>query len=181
MINGLEHVLVTHKLIIAVIVAAAAILSYTLPINSIMASVSHSGNVQQSISQLNSISGGGYGNVQINDAHNFADVHISSHGGKVSHSGNVDQSISQTNSISSSGTGSANNNFQQNTASNTADVHISSHGHHYKGGGGKVSHSGNVDQSISQTNSIDAGSGTSHDNIQSNSASNTADVHIHSK
>lgn len=55
------------------------------------------------------------------------------------------------------------------------------HGHHYKGGGGKVSHSGNVDQSIAQANSIDAGSGTAHDNTQVNSASNSADVHIHSK
>jgi hypothetical protein len=121
-LNGLVQVLVTHKQIIAVVVAAVAIASYMLPINSIMASVS----VHQSISQSNS--GGGYGNVQINDAHNIADVHISSYGHHYNGGGgkaNVDQSISQANSIDAS-SGTAHDNIQSNTASNIAHVHIHS-------------------------------------------------------
>lgn len=57
-------------------------------------------------------------------------------------------------------------NSQSNSASNSADVHISNGGHKNSdktwrsgsdnGGGGKISHSGNVDQSISQSNSITA-------------------------
>jgi hypothetical protein len=181
MLNGLLQVLVTHKQIIAVVVAAAAIASYMLPINSIMASVSHSGNIKQSLDQLNSISGGGYGNVQVNTATQTADVHIHSHGGKVSHSGNIHQDLTQINSISSSGGGTAHDNVQSNDATQTATVHISSHGHHYNGGGGKVSHSGNIKQSLTQANVIDAGSGTAHDNLQVNSATQSADVHISSK
>lgn len=81
MLNGLLQVLVTHKQIIAVVVAAAAIASYMLPINSIMASVSHSGNVHQLIAQANSIdagSGTAHDNSQLNSASNTASVHIHS-------------------------------------------------------------------------------------------------------
>jgi hypothetical protein len=128
--------------------------------------VSHSGNVDQSISQSNSISASNSGsggsafadfNSQSNDASNSADVSIHNHGnhGKISHSGNVDQSITQSNDIQASNSGSggsafADFNTQSNDASNTASVDISNSGH------GSISHSGNVEQSISQSNSINA-------------------------
>ncbi|MDP9287898.1 MAG: hypothetical protein M3P08_06825 [Thermoproteota archaeon] len=132
----LLEALVRHKQIITVVVAAVAIASYMIPIDSIMASVS--GNHGSAVSSVATSGGGtghgatvssvarGYGNVQINDASNTADVHI--------HSGNVhvQQNIAQRNSISSSGTGSANTGG---TATHTATVHTSSQGHHIKGGG----------------------------------------------
>jgi hypothetical protein len=194
--------------------------------------ISHSGNVDQSISQSNSISASNSGsggsasadfNSQSNDASNSADVSIHNHGshGKISHSGNVDQSISQSNSITASnsgsidgcpasvcgtapirtdgvsgGTASADFNTQSNTASNTADVDIHNHG-------GKISHSGNVEQSITQSNDIQVSNSGSSDgcgilcgtgaatalqiivpgadasfNTQSNDATNTASVDI---
>ena len=139
-------------------------------------------------------------NIQVNSASNTADVHISNHGGnyhgaKISNSGNVAQSITQSNDIQASNSGSsgsatANNNVQSNDASNSATVHISNHSgnHDSKGshdkGGAKISDSGNVAQSISQSNSIsssnsgDSGSSDASGNLQSNSASNSADVHI---
>jgi hypothetical protein len=99
-------------------------------------------------------------------------VDIHNHGGKISHSGNVDQSITQSNDIQVSNSGSndvcpgcvgptvlkiivpgadASFNTQPNDATNTASVDISNSGH-----GSSVSNSGNVDQSISQSNSINA-------------------------
>ena len=103
----------------------------------------------------------------------------------ISGSGNVLQTITQSNSISASNTGKyggafADFNLELNSASNTADVALSNHG-------GKVSNSGNVLQGITQTNSISAsntgdhGTASASNNIQSNSAANTANVHIHSK
>jgi hypothetical protein len=122
-------------------------------------------------------------------------------GGSIKDSGNVAQSIDQSNSISVSNSGpggsaTANDNVQLNGASNTADVHISNGGHHKDNGGqqtwngdhkkgGSISDSGNVAQSIDQSNSITAtntgalGSATANDNTQINSASNTANVDIH--
>ena len=94
-------------------------------------------------------------NDQSNSASNIATVHIHNggHHGKISDSGNVHQDFSQSNSIvsSNSGSGSASADFntQLNTAIHTADVHIHNPG-------GKISHSGNVDQSVSQSNSISA-------------------------
>jgi hypothetical protein len=94
-------------------------------------------------------------NTQSNSASNTATVHIHNggHHGKISDSGNVHQDFSQSNSIVSSNSGggsaSADFNTQINTAINTADVHIHNHG-------GKISHSGNVDQSVTQSNSISA-------------------------
>jgi hypothetical protein len=97
------------------------------------------------------------------------------------------QDISQSNSISATNSGDngiadASHNIQVNSASNTADVHISNHGGHYHGG--KISNSGNVVQSITQSNDIQAsnsgssGSATANNNVQSNDASNSATVHI---
>ncbi|HET7147526.1 MAG TPA: hypothetical protein VFI73_03420 [Candidatus Nitrosopolaris sp.] len=189
--------------------------------------ISDSGNVHQDISQSNDISASNTGsggsasadfNSQSNDASNSADVSIHNHGshGKISHSGNVDQSITQSNSISASNTGgspppcgtcitapvrtdgvsggsaSADFNTQSNSATNTADVDIHNHG-------GKISHSGNVDQSITQSNDIQVSNSGSSDgcgvscstaleiiipgadanfNTQSNDATNTASVDI---
>jgi hypothetical protein len=125
-----------------------------------------------------------------------ASLAVADKGGSVSGSGNVQQSISQSNSVSSSNSGSgghasADFNSQSNDAANVASVHIhndGSHdkgksGHHDKGGG--VKDSGNVVQSIDQSNSITAtnsGSGghaSADFNSQSNDAANVASVHIH--
>jgi hypothetical protein len=160
--------------------------------------ISHSGNVDQSITQSNDIQASNSGtggsafadfNTQSNSASNNADVHISNgghknndktwlggsdNGGGISHSGNVEQSIDQSNSITASNSGSSDGcgiscgpgtgtalqiiipgadasfNTQSNDASNSASVDISNSGH------GILSHSGNVKQSISQSNSINA-------------------------
>jgi hypothetical protein len=176
--------------------------------------ISHSGNVDQVVVQSNSISatnsgaGGSAdasGNSQSNSASNSADVHIHNgghhdsgkiayhgnhgSGGKISHSGNVDQAIVQSNSISATNSGAggsatADLNSQSNTATNTANVDIHNHGYY-----GKISHSGNVEQLIVQSNDISANnSPTALDlilpsadaslNNQTNSASNSADVSI---
>lgn len=115
-----------------------------------------------------------------------------SNGNSVKESGNVLQSIDQSNSVSSSNTGiggksSADNNHQSNDAINTADVHISNGGHHHKHwkNGHSIRESGNVLQSIGQSNSISAtntgpgGSASANGNTQTNTASNTANVDIH--
>jgi hypothetical protein len=165
--------------------------------------VSDSGNVQQSITQSNSVSASNSGsggsasaddNSQSNSAANVASVDIhnggshdkkSGHdkGGSIKDSGNVVQSIDQSNSISASNSGSggsasASDNSQSNDATNVASVDIHNHG------GGKIKDSGNVLQAISQSNSITAtntapdGSATADDNTQSNSAANVASVDI---
>jgi hypothetical protein len=179
-------------------------------------SISHSGNVNQDITQSNSISASNSGsggsatandNTQVNDATNTASVDIhnggnnnggqvwlgdSGSGGSISHSGNVHQSIDQSNSITATNTGSggsatANDNTQVNDATNTASVDIHNHG------GGSISHSGNVDQSITQSNTISAtnspppplsaclipcSSADASGNTQVNSADNNATVSI---
>jgi hypothetical protein len=110
-------------------------------------------------------------------------------GGKMSHSGNVDQALVQSNSISATNSGAggsatADLNSQSNTATNTANVDIHNHGYY-----GKISHSGNVEQLIVQSNDISANnSPTALDlilpsadaslNNQTNSANNSADVSI---
>jgi len=197
MINALVDIILRHKRIIPVIVALVAIGAYIIPANSLaLGAISGSGNVQQAITQSNSISAsntGKYGgafadfNLQLNSASNTADVNLVNHGGKISDSGNVLQAISQSNSISATNSGDngiadASHNIQVNSASNTADVHISNHGGNYHGG--KISNSGNVVQSITQANDIQAsnsgssGSATANNNVQSNHASNSATVHI---
>ena len=197
MINALVDIILRHKRIIPVIVALVAIGAYIIPANSLaLGAISGSGNVQQAITQSNSISAsntGKYGgafadfNFQLNSASNTADVNLVNHGGTISGSGNVLQAISQSNSISATNSGDngiadASHNIQVNSASNTADVHISNHGGHYHGG--KISNSGNVVQSITQSNDIQAsnsgssGSATANNNVQSNDASNSATVHI---
>ena len=61
------------------------------------------------------------------------------------------------------------------------------HHHHHHHHGGKIENSGNVIQSIDQSNSISAsnsgdnGNANANDNTQVNSASNDADVDIHNK
>ena len=161
-------------------------------------SVKENGNVFQSADQSNSVSSSNTGNDgksgadnnhQSNDAINTADVHISNDGHHHKHwknghgvkdSGNVAQFIDQSNTITASNSGSdgsasANDNTQSNTASNTANVGIRNHG-------GSITDSGNVLQSIDQSNSISAtntgsgGSASANDNTQSNTASNTANV-----
>jgi hypothetical protein len=108
----------------------------------------------------------------------------------------VAQSIDQSNSITATNTGAlgsatANDNTQVNSASNTANVDINNHG------SGSVDNSGNVDQSITQSNSISAinnpphpssdgiiaciigspcNSASASDNTQINSADNSASV-----
>jgi len=197
MINALVDIILRHKRIIPVIVALVSIGAYIIPANSLaLGAISGSGNVQQAITQSNSISAsntGKYGgafadfNLQLNSASNTADVSLVNHGGKISDSGNVLQAISQSNSISATNSGDngiadASHNIQVNSASNTADVHISNHGGHYHGG--KISNSGNVAQSITQSNDIQAsnsgssGRATANNNVQSNDASNSATVHI---
>ncbi len=135
---------------------------------------------------------------------NLASVAYASHGSSVKDSGNVVQSTDQSNSNSASNSGSggsshADHNTQINSADNSASVHIHN-GHHnnhkdsgkYTGSndnkhvkkGGSIKDSGNVVQSIDQsntnsaTNSGSGGSATANDNFQLNDASNTADVHI---
>ncbi|HET7147522.1 MAG TPA: hypothetical protein VFI73_03400 [Candidatus Nitrosopolaris sp.] len=113
----------------------------------------------------------------------------------ISGSGNVQQSISQSNSVSASNSGtggsaSADHNTQTNNAANIASVDIhngGSHdkksGHHHKGG--SIKGSGNVVQSIDQSNSISAsnsgsfGSASADFNTQANNAANIAGVDIH--
>ena len=83
-------------------------------------------------------------------------------------------------------------NSQSNSATNVASVHIhngGSHHHDKKSGhhdkGGSVKDSGNVVQSIDQSNSISAsnsgncGSASADGNSQSNNATNIASVDIH--
>jgi len=197
MINALVDIVLRHKRIIPVIVALVGIGAYMIPANSLaLAAISGSGNVLQTVTQSNSISAsntGKYGgafadfNLQLNSASNTADVALSNHGGTIKDSGNVLQDISQSNSISATNSGDngiadASHNIQANSASNTADVHISNHGGSYHGG--KIKDSGNVVQSISQSNDIQAsnsgssGSATADNNLQSNDASNSATVHI---
>jgi hypothetical protein len=117
-------------------------------------------------------------------------------GGQVSDSGNVQQSISQSNSVSASNSGSggsasADHNTQTNNAANIASVDIHNggssdkgkSGHHDKGG--SIKGSGNVVQSIDQSNSISAsnsgsfGSASADHNTQTNNAANIASVDIH--
>jgi len=117
-------------------------------------------------------------------------------GGKVSDSGNVFQSISQSNSISASNSGSggsasADHNTQSNDAANVASVDIHNGGSHDKGKsghhdkGGSIKGSGNVVQSIDQSNSISAsnsgsgGKASADFNTQSNDAANIASVDIY--
>ena len=170
--------------------------------------VSGSGNVQQSITQSNSVSASNSGsggsasadlNTQSNSAANIASVDIHNHGGgKIKDSGNVLQAIGQSNSITATNTGnggsaSADLNTQSNSAANIASVDISNHGGYH---GGKIKDSGNVLQSIGQSNSITAtnsppptllacligincGSASADLNTQSNSAANIASVDIH--
>jgi hypothetical protein len=174
-------------------ISAIAIASYALPVQGLFGAafagskVSNSGNVNQDIQQSNTNvaeNTGAYGhasasdNTQVNSASNNADVHIK--GGKVKDSGNVHQSIIQSNvneaiNHGDHGSATADHNTQVNSASNNADVHIK---------GYKVKDSGNVHQSISQSNtnvasnSGDHGSADASHNTQVNSASNNADVHI---
>jgi hypothetical protein len=170
--------------------------------------VSDSGNVQQSITQSNSVSASNSGsggsasaddNSQSNSATNVASVDIHNHGGgKIKDSGNVAQSISQSNSITATntapgGSATADDNSQSNSAANVASVDISNHGDYH---GGKIKDSGNVAQLIAQDNSITAtnspppltawaddmtllSSATADDNTQSNTAANLAFVDIH--
>jgi hypothetical protein len=190
-------------------------------------SIKDSGNVLQSIDQSNSItatnsgSGGSASvndNSQSNSATNTANVDIhnggnnnnnggqpwltgndnngGNNGGRISDSGNVAQSIDQSNSITATNTGaggsaSASGNTQSNDASNSADVDIHNHG------SGSVDNSGNVAQSITQSNSISATNNPpsnsfacltgptlppcgafANGNTQTNSATNSADVSI---
>jgi len=125
----------------------------------------------------------------------LASTALADKGSKVSDSGNVVQSIGQSNSISASNSGnrgqaSADINTQSNDAANVANVDIHNGGsdgkkseHHDKGG--SVKDSGNVVQSIGQSNSISAsnsgnsGQASADFNTQSNSAANIADVNIH--
>ena len=117
-------------------------------------------------------------------------------GGKVTDSGNVQQSISQSNSVSASNSGSggsasADHNTQTNNAANVASVDIHNGGSHDKGKsghhdkGGSIKGSGNVVQSIDQSNSISAsnsgsgGSASADFNSQTNNAANIASVDIH--
>jgi hypothetical protein len=116
-------------------------------------------------------------------------------GGKVSDSGNVEQSISQSNSVSASNSGtggsaSADHNTQTNNAANVASVDIHNGGSHDKGKsghdkGGSIKDSGNVVQSIDQSNSISAsnsgsfGKASADFNTQTNNAANVASVDIH--
>ena len=197
MLNALVDIILRHKRIIPVIVALVGIGAYMIPANSLaLAAISGSGNVLQTLTQSNSISAsntGKYGgafadfNLQLNSASNTANVALVNHGGAIKDSGNVLQDISQSNSISATNSGDhgiadASHNIQANSASNSADVHISNHGGSYHGG--KIKDSGNVLQSISQSNDIQAsnsgssGSATADHNIQSNDASNSATVHI---
>jgi hypothetical protein len=206
------EMILRHKRIIPVVVALVGIAAYMIPTNSLaLAAITGSGNVAQTISQSNSISAtntGKYGgafadnNVQTNTASNSAFVSLVSGGGSggttwsgyvggggsIKNSGNVLQTIDQSNSISASNTGdfgtaSASGNTQSNDASNTASVDISSHGGKH---GGSIKDSGNVLQTIDQSNSISAsnsgtsGTATADHNTQSNDASNTASVDISS-
>ncbi|HET7148737.1 MAG TPA: hypothetical protein VFI73_09600 [Candidatus Nitrosopolaris sp.] len=125
----------------------------------------------------------------------LASTALADKGGKVSDSGNVQQSISQSNSVSSSNSGSggsasADHNTQTNNAANIASVdihngggHDKKSGHHHKGG--SIKGSGNVVQSIDQSNSISAsnsgsgGSASADHNTQTNNAANIASVDIH--
>jgi hypothetical protein len=124
----------------------------------------------------------------------LASTALADKGGKVSDSGNVVQSISQSNSISASNSGSggsasADHNTQSNDAANVASVDIHNGGSHDKGKsghdkGGSIKDSGNVVQSIDQSNSISAsnsgsfGSASADFNTQSNDAANVASVDI---
>jgi hypothetical protein len=112
--------------------------------------------------------------------------HHHHHAGTIENSGNVVQSIDQSNTITAhnsgdSGNANANDNTQVNDAHNNAEVDISNHH------GGKIKDSGNVVQSIDQSNTItadnsgDSGNANANDNTQVNSASNNADVDIHNK
>jgi len=124
----------------------------------------------------------------------LASTALADKGGKVSDSGNVVQSISQSNSISASNSGahgsaSADLNTQSNEAANVASVDIHNGGSHDKKSGydkgGSIKDSGNVVQSIDQSNSISAsnsgasGSASADLNTQSNEAANIASVDIH--
>jgi hypothetical protein len=125
----------------------------------------------------------------------LASTALADKGGKVSDSGNVQQSISQSNSVSASNSGSggsasADDNSQSNSAANVASVDIHNGGSHDKGKsghdkGGSIKGSGNVVQSIDQSNSISAsnsgsfGSASADFNTQSNTAANIASVDIH--
>jgi hypothetical protein len=206
MFNSIAEGIGRHKKIIPAVVALAAIAAYVIPANSLAlgAAISGSGNVVQTQTQSNSISAtnsGKYGgafadfNFQLNDASNTADVSVTNDPGhnKIIDSGNVLQSIDQSNSISADnsgdfGTASASHNTQVNSASNDASVNVSNdpsggnyHHHHHHD---KISNSGNVIQSIDQSNSISAsnsgasGTATADDNTQVNDAHNHADVNV---
>jgi hypothetical protein len=207
MSNSIVEFILRHKQIIPVVVALAGIGAYMIPANSLaLGAITGSGNVIQSVSQSNSISAtntGKYGgafandNTQVNSADNSAFVTLVSGGGSyvggggsIKDSGNVLQTIDQSNSISATnsgdfGTANANDNTQVNDASNSATVDISSQGGHHHHGG-SIKDSGNVIQSITQSNSISAdnsgasGTANANDNTQVNSASNTASVDISS-
>jgi hypothetical protein len=183
MINSskLKEILVRHKRIIPILVAIVAIAAYMIPAH--IASAAISGNVQQAITQSNTISAsnnGKYGgafadnNFQSNTASNSAFVSIvsggGSSGGGISGSGNVRQAITQTNSITALNTGdfgtaSASGNTQSNTATNTANVHLVSGG---SGGSGGVPWDGKFIGSSGNNGGI-SGSGNVHQSItQSN-------------
>jgi hypothetical protein len=205
MFNSIGEGIRRHKKIIPAVVALAAIAAYIIPANSLAlgAAISGSGNVIQTQTQSNSISAtnsGKYGsafadfNFQLNDAANSAVVAISNDPAKIKDSGNVLQSIDQSNSITADNTGdfgtaSASHNTQVNSASNDASVNISNdpsggNYHHHHHHGDTIKNSGNVLQSIDQSNSISAsnsgasGTATADDNTQVNDAHNHADVSV---
>jgi hypothetical protein len=203
MTNSMIETILRHKKLIPVVVALAAVGAYIIPANSLAlgAAISGSGNVVQTQTQSNSISAtnsGKYGsafadfNFQLNDAANSAVVAISNDPAKIKDSGNVLQSIDQSNSITADNTGdfgtaSASDNTQVNSASNDASVSISndpSGGNYHHHHGDTIKNSGNVIQSIDQSNSISAsnsgasGTATADHNTQVNDAHNHADVSV---
>jgi len=203
MSDSIVENILRHKKIIPVVVALAAIAAYVIPANSLaLGAITGSGNVVQTQTQSNSISAtntGKYGgafadfNFQLNDGSNSAVVSISDPG-KIKDSGNVLQAITQSNSISAdnsgdSGTASASFNTQVNSASNDASVNVSNDPsggswHHHHHSGDQIKDSGNVVQSIDQSNSIsasnsgDSGTATADHNTQVNDAHNHADVSV---
>jgi hypothetical protein len=201
MFNSFVEYIGRHKKIIPVVVALAAISAYMIPANSLaLGAITGSGNVVSTITQSNTntaSNSGTYGgafadfNFQANSASNTANVALSdpAYHGKIIDSGNVLQSIDQSNSNTATNTGdfgtaSASNNFQTNTATNDASVNINSDpggSYHH---GSKIKDSGNVIQSITQSNDNSAsnsgasGTATTDNNVQVNDAHNHADVNI---
>lgn len=174
---------------VAIGIAAMMIPSGSL-VSTAFADSSASGNSQSNSASNTAavhISNGAHHNSDNKSGRSGSDNNHKS-GGKISHSGNVDQSIMQSNDIqaSNSGTGGrafADFNTQSNSASNNADVHISNGGHKNNdktwlggsdNGGGKISYSGNVEQSLDQSNSIAASNSGSSDGSCQNCIGTTA-------